>query len=130
MLIETKLASCFFILFKFWPSSSKFSEKKVRFDLPYCPIQSFKLSRKVFFCIVDKTSLDTVQKFLIKLGIKPRLHILKINIFSLNHAIHCQTYQSYEQPPQSLQNLYFQSHFSESKINPIFPFFFLWRIFG
>ena len=31
-----------------------------------------------------------------------------------------QTYQNYEQLPQSLQNLYFQSHFSASKINRIF----------
>ena len=31
--------------------------------------------------------LDTVQDFLIKLGIKPHLHILKISIFSLNHVI-------------------------------------------
>ena len=36
-----------------------------------------------------------------------------------------QTYQNYEQPPQSLQNLYFQSHFSASKINRIFLIFFL-----
>ena len=32
-------------------------------------------------------ALDTVQDFLIKLGIKPRLHILKVSIFSLNHVI-------------------------------------------
>ena len=31
-----------------------------------------------------------------------------------------QTYQNYEQPPQSLQNLYFQSHFLASKIKRIF----------
>ena len=31
--------------------------------------------------------LDTIQDFLIKLGIKPHLHILKIIIFSLNHVI-------------------------------------------
>ena len=31
--------------------------------------------------------IDTVQDFLIKLGIKPRLHILKISIFSQNHVI-------------------------------------------
>ena len=31
--------------------------------------------------------IDTVQDFLIMLGIKPRLHILKISIFTLNHAI-------------------------------------------
>ena len=31
--------------------------------------------------------LDTVQDFLIKLGIKPCVHTLKISIFSLNHVI-------------------------------------------
>ena len=31
--------------------------------------------------------LDTVQDFLIKLGINPRLHILETNISSLNHII-------------------------------------------
>ena len=31
--------------------------------------------------------VDTVQDFLNKLGIKPRLHILKISIFSLNHGM-------------------------------------------
>ena len=31
--------------------------------------------------------IDTVHDFLIKLGIKPCLHILKISIFSLNHVI-------------------------------------------
>ena len=37
---------------------------------------------------------------------------------------HRQTYQNYEQLPQSLQNLYFESHFSASKINRIFLNFF------
>ena len=32
-------------------------------------------------------ALDTVQDFLIKLGIKPRLHIGEISIFSLNNVI-------------------------------------------
>ena len=31
--------------------------------------------------------LDTIQDFLIKFGIKPCLHILKISFFSLNHVI-------------------------------------------
>ena len=65
-----------------------------------------------------KGQISIVQDFLIKLGIKPRLHILKISIFS---PCHCHTYQNYEQPPQ---NLYFQSHFSASKINQIFLNFF------
>ena len=32
-------------------------------------------------------SLDTVQDFLIKLGIKPHMHLWEINIFSLNNVI-------------------------------------------
>ena len=35
-------------------------------------------------------------------------------------SCHRQTYKNYEQPPQSLQNLYFQNLFSASKINRIF----------
>ena len=31
--------------------------------------------------------LETVQDFLIKLGIKPRMHLLEISIFSINHII-------------------------------------------
>ena len=55
--------------------------------------------------------VDTVQDFLIKLGIKPRLHICIENKHFFNKPFHHQTYKNYEQPPQSLQNLYFQSHF-------------------
>ena len=36
-------------------------------------------------------------------------------------SCHRQTYQSYEQPPRTYQNLYFQSHFSVLKIGRIFP---------
>ena len=50
---------------------------------------------------------DTIQDFLIKLGIKPCLHVLKISIFSLNHVI----IRPIKKTPQSLQNSYFQSHF-------------------
>ena len=39
-------------------------------------------------------------------------------------SCHCQTCQNYEQPPQSLQNLYFQSHYLASKINLIILIFF------
>ena len=39
-------------------------------------------------------------------------------------SCHRQTYQNYEQPSERLQNLYFQSHFSASKINGIFLIFF------
>ena len=44
-----------------------------------------KLSAKLSWA--EACELDTVQDFLIKLGIKLRLHILKISIFSLNHVI-------------------------------------------
>ena len=36
-------------------------------------------------------------------------------------SCHHQTYQNYEQPPQTSQNSYFQSHFSVLKISRIFP---------
>ena len=68
--------------------------------------------------------LDTVQDYLIKLGIKSCVHILEISIFSLNHVIVRPTKIMHEQPPQRLQNSYFQSHFSASKINEIFLIFF------
>ena len=39
-------------------------------------------------------------------------------------SCHCQTRQNYEQPPQSLQNFYFQNHFLAPKIKRIFLNFF------
>ena len=39
---------------------------------------------------VDKWTallLESVQKFLIKLGMKPCMHLVEISIFSLNHVI-------------------------------------------
>ena len=69
--------------------------------------------------------VDEFQDFLIKLGIKPRMHILEISIFWVfTISCHRQTYQIYEQPPQRLQNSYIQSHFWTSKINGIFLIFF------
>ena len=69
--------------------------------------------------------LDTIQDFSIKLGIKPRLHILKISIFSLNQVTVRLT--------KIMNNLFnfikIQSHFLASKVNKIFLTFFLWRIF-
>ena len=44
-------------------------------------------------------------------------------------SCHRQTYQNYEQPPQSLQNLYFQSHFLTLKINQIFLNFFFCEVY-
>ena len=36
---------------------------------------------------IYRRNLDTVQYFLIKLGIKPRMHVWEISIFSLNDVI-------------------------------------------
>ena len=47
--------------------------------------------------------VESVQDFLIK----PLMHLLEISTFSC----HRRTYQNYEQPPQSLQNFYFQTFF-------------------
>ena len=69
--------------------------------------------------------LDTVQDFLIKLGIKQRLHILKISIFSLNHVI--------VNLPKLWTNVCkictFKFIFRHQKSTESFWIFFLWRIF-
>ena len=45
-------------------------------------------------------------------------------------SCHHQTYQNYEQPPQTSQNSDFQSHFSVLKIGRFFPIFFKEFFFG
>ena len=44
---------------------------------------------------LQASTVESVQDFLIKLGIKPRMHLWEISIF-------CQTYQNYEQSRQKL----------------------------
>ena len=63
--------------------------------------------------------VESVQDFLIKLDMKPCMHLVEISIF-FTKSCHRQTYQNYEQPPQTSQNLYFQSHFFVFKIGQIF----------
>ena len=49
------------------------------------------------------------------------MHASSGNKSFFTKSCHHQTYQNYEQPPQTSQNLYFQSHFSVLKIGRIFP---------
>ena len=56
------------------------------------------------------SSIESVQDFLIKLYMKPCMYLVKISIF-FTKSCHRQTYQSYEQPSQTSQNLYFLSFF-------------------
>ena len=58
--------------------------------------------------------IETVQVFLCKLGMKPHMHILELNI-CITKQCYCQTYQNYEQPP-----LTSQSNFSLLQIGWIF----------
>ena len=75
------------------------------------------------FFRASTASLDTVQDFLIKFGIKPRLHILKISIFSLNRVI--------VRPTKTMNNLLkvckvctFKVIFRHQKSTESFYFFF------
>ena len=48
------------------------------------------------------------------------MHLDSGNKHFFTKSCHRQTYQNYEQPPQTSQNSYFQSHFSVLKIGRIF----------
>ena len=50
----------------------------------YCEYYEINLCKSF---LVAEAYLDTVQDFLIKLGIKPHWNILEISIFSLNHVV-------------------------------------------
>ena len=54
-----------------------------------------------YYCPPQPSAVDTVQDFLIKLGIKPQMHLWKISIFFTTWC-HRQTYQNYEQNRQKL----------------------------
>ena len=62
-------------------------------------------------------TLESVQDLLIKLD----MNASSGNKHFFTKSCHRQTYQNYEQPPQTYQNSYFQSHFSVLKIGRIFP---------
>ena len=57
------------------------------------------------------SSLEFVQDFLIKLDMKPCRYASSQNKHFFTKSFHHKTYQDYEQPPQTSQNSYFQSHF-------------------
>ena len=67
--------------------------------------------------------LESFQDFLIQLDMRPRIHLVKISIFSLT-TVNSQTYPNYEQPPWTSQNSDFQSYLLVWKIDLIFPFFY------
>ena len=57
--------------------------------------------------VIRKSSeepVESVQDFLIKLDMKPRMHLVEISIFSPK-ACHRQTYQNYEQSRQKLRTI-------------------------
>ena len=75
-----------------------------------CFILLFKLridSKNLFIGTIGIAyTLESVQYFLIELDMKPCMCLVEISIF-FTKSCHRQTYQNYEQPPQTSQNLYF-----------------------
>ena len=51
------------------------------------PVKTQHLRWKILTECHAASLLETVQDFLIKLGIKPRMHLLEISIFSVNNVI-------------------------------------------
>ena len=69
-----------------WEEQRKFTIRHLRsLGTVYIYVYIRTVSSQLLLCS-GTFVLDTVQDFLIELGIKPRLHILKISIFSLNHV--------------------------------------------
>ena len=64
--------------------------------------------------------LEPVQDFSIKLDGHEISYASSRNKHFFTKLCHCQTYQNHEQPPQTSQNSYFQSHFSVLKFGLIF----------
>ena len=69
--------------------------------------QTYKVQWYCFFhysILLDKWQMNlvTVTDFLIKLGIKPCMHLLEIGKHFFTKWCHCQTYQNYEQSRQKL----------------------------
>ena len=55
----------------------------------------------LFSCKRQTYILNSVQDFLIKLDMKPFMHLVEIRFF-FTKSCHCQTYQNYEQSRQKL----------------------------
>ena len=70
-------------------------------------------------------------RFFDQVGHQPTFSFIGNKHF-LTKSCHHQTYQNYDRPPQILQKLNFQSHFSPSKINWIFLNFWprSWAVLG
>ena len=115
--MQNQFAFC--ILFIQW------SGKKVREVVKTCHIQTFQKNLPQG----NKSApLECVQDFLIKLDMKPCMHLVEISIFSLNHVI--------MRPIKILNNILkvckictFEVIFQHKKSTESFWFFFLWRMF-
>ena len=46
----------------------------------------YKLTEREKIYVEDRAKIDTVQDYLVKLGIKPSMHLWEISILSLNNA--------------------------------------------
>ena len=96
------------------------------FDAPPAALEKHWIICSFIFRHMTGSELESFQDLLIELGMKLHMHLVEISIF-LNKQCYRQTYQNYEQPPQTFQNSDIQSHFSVSKIDGIFPKEFLFE---
>ena len=112
-------------------------------EVNWCPDHVTKNSKSSSYVtyhiqLFRKKCTQSVQDFLIKLNIKPCMHLVEISIFS-SKLCHHLTYQNYDQPPQTSQNPYFQSYFCVFRMVKSFrkkiyekyftrrTFFFFWK---
>ena len=94
------------------------------------PIQYLVCKRALHSCCQDYYPHQTITEEDLYIRVRPRffdqvghetMYASSGNKHFFTKSCHHQTYQNYEQPPQTSQNSYFQSHFSVLKIGRIFP---------
>ena len=73
-----------------------------------------------FFSMYMGMSIRVRPRFFDQVGHKT-MYASSGNKYFFTKSCHCQTYQNYEQSPQTSQNSYFQIYFSVLKVGRIFP---------
>ena len=101
---------------KKYKSTEKKGQKFIKIGRPIFALLPTHWSDFVTFCLTPRYR----PRFFDQVG-QETMYASCGNKHIFTKSCHRQTYRNYEQPPQTYQNSYFQSHFSVLRIGRIFP---------